>query len=215
MFCAQCGAQLKPGARFCATCGATVGAAGQEGGAGPYGAPPPGQEQWPGGGPAPGAGMGYGATAMTTEYADFGTRFVALLLDGLLLAVVGIFIALPLFLVFGVLGFLIFQVIPAGYFIYCFTQRDGQTVGGQVMGIKVVDANGALLTPSAAAIRWLVANAASIISFLLSGAGAGASALGTLLSLAQLVGYLMMLWDPKRQTVQDKAAGSYVIKVRR
>src|SRR5688572_15948387 len=100
MFCAQCGAQLKPGARFCATCGATVGAAGQEGSAGPYGAPPPGQEQWPGGGPAPGPGMGYGATAMTTEYADFGARFVALLLDGLLLGFGGLIIAIPLFLVF-------------------------------------------------------------------------------------------------------------------
>jgi uncharacterized RDD family membrane protein YckC len=152
--------------------------------------------------------MGYGATAMTTEYADFGARFVALLLDGLLLLVAAIFTAFPLFFVFGNVAFLLFQAVAAAYFILCFTRWDGQTVGGRAMGIKVVDVNGGLLTPASAAIRWAVANAANIISLLLSGAGTAASGIGFLLTLGQLVGYLMMLWDPRKQTLHDKAAVS-------
>src|SRR5581483_4722398 len=132
------------------------------------------QQQWPGG-PVPGMGAGFGAATTTTEYADFGTRFVALLLDGLLLFVGALFIALPMFLIFGRAAFLLYQLAAAAYFILCFTRWDGQTVGGRAMGIKVVDVNGGLLTPTAAAIRWLVANAAGIVSTLLTGAGAAGS----------------------------------------
>lgn len=164
----------------------------------------------------PGAGMGYGSVATATEYAGFGTRFVALLLDGLLLGFGGLIILIPVFLIFGLAGFVLYLAIQAAYFILCFTRWDGQTVGGRAMGIKVVDVNGGLLTPTAALIRWAVANASTIVSLLATGAGStGLSGIGFLLSIGQLFGYLMMLWDPKKQTLQDKAAGSYVIQIRR
>jgi uncharacterized RDD family membrane protein YckC len=34
-------------------------------------------------------------------------------------------------------------------------------------------------------------------------------------SILLLIGYFMVIWDPKKQGLHDKMAGSYVVKVRR
>jgi uncharacterized RDD family membrane protein YckC len=64
-------------------------------------------------------------------------------------------------------------------------------VGKLAVGIKVVDINGGLLSPSAAFIRW--------IGYWVSGLLIG-------------IGYLMVAWDPRKQGLHDKMAGSFVVK---
>jgi uncharacterized RDD family membrane protein YckC len=79
--------------------------------------------------------------------------------------------------------------------VYLVAQR-GSSIGQGVMKLKVVDIHGNLLTMGTALIR-LVAQVA--LSFL--------PLVGPLLDL------LWPLWDEKRQTLHDKAVGSFVLKM--
>jgi uncharacterized RDD family membrane protein YckC len=140
--------------------------------------------------------MGMDAAAepgVGVAYAGFGPRLLALIIDGIILGVIGGVVGL----IFGgdmsglnPVANIISLVVSAAYFIYFFSQS-GQTLGGRVTGVKVVDANGGLLSVGRAAVRWIVAYVSAIVIF---------------------VGYLWMLWDSRKQTWHDKAAGSIVIK---
>jgi uncharacterized RDD family membrane protein YckC len=185
-FCSQCGAQLRSDARFCATCGAAVEALAGAGapGAGGFGAPAV-------------AGMaepGFAATA--PQYAGFWIRFVAIVIDIIILAIVNSFIGI----IFGQgasgtsgLPALLSLAVGAAYYIVAYS-RYGQSVGKLAMGIKVVDVNGGLLSPGGAGVRYIGYWVSSIIL---------------------LIGYLMVIWDPRKQGLHDKMAGSFVIHVRR
>jgi len=76
--------------------------------------------------------------------------------------------------------------------VYLVAQR-GYSIGQGVVKIKVVDANGQLLSQGTALIR------------LLAQAGMG------FVPLLPVVDLLWPLWDERRQTLHDKAVGSYVI----
>jgi uncharacterized RDD family membrane protein YckC len=75
---------------------------------------------------------------------------------------------------------------------YLVSQR-GSSIGQGVMKIKVVDAQGHLLTMGQAVLRLLAHVGLSFIP-----------AVG-------LIDLLWPLWDERRQTLHDKAVGSYVI----
>ncbi len=79
--------------------------------------------------------------------------------------------------------------------VYLVAQR-GASIGQGVMKLKVVDINGNLLTMGTAAIRLLARVALSFVPMV-----------GPLLDL------LWPLWDEKRQTLHDKAVGSFVLKM--
>jgi uncharacterized RDD family membrane protein YckC len=76
--------------------------------------------------------------------------------------------------------------------VYLIAKR-GYSIGQGVMKIKVVDANGALLTQGTALIRLLAQVAMGFVPVL------------------PLLDLLWPLWDDRRQTLHDKAVGSYVI----
>jgi uncharacterized RDD family membrane protein YckC len=80
--------------------------------------------------------------------------------------------------------------------VYLVAQR-GASIGQGVMHLKVVDINGNLLTTGTAFIR-LIARVA----------------LGFLPMVGPLLDLLWPLWDDKRQTLHDKAVGSFVLKLR-
>lgn len=80
--------------------------------------------------------------------------------------------------------------------VYLVAQR-GSSIGQGVMNLKVVDINGNLLSTGTAFIR-LIARVA----------------LGFLPMVGPLLDLLWPLWDDKRQTLHDKAVGSYVLKLR-
>lgn len=144
-----------------------------------YGAPPP----------AYGAAPAYGQPTYggaTPEYATWGLRVLAALID----AVIVIFVQL----VIGVISRQLGQLAGFGleiYFAYLVGTK-GQSPGKQVMRIKVVrDADGTLLGFGTAVLRYF-AHLADVFS------------LG--------LGFLWPLWDKKRQTFADKIVGSVVIK---
>ena len=125
------------------------------------------------------------------EYAGFWGRFLAVLIDGIILAIPEYIIVNVIFeqtysgnglnFVLGILYFTLFE-----------SSEKRATPGKMVMGYKVVDdeTGGQISYPQALG-RYF----------------------GRLLStLIILIGYFMMLWSDKKQTLHDKLAGTVVIK---
>lgn len=127
-------------------------------------------------------------------YAGVGSRFIALLIDGVILGVIGSVVGL---IVDGNAAAtsgtssLLSIIIGAAYFIGLIGSS-GMTLGGRVLGVKVVDANGQQPSYGTAAIRWIGSYVSAIIL---------------------LIGYLMAFWDGRKQTLHDKMAGTFVVKV--
>jgi uncharacterized RDD family membrane protein YckC len=124
-------------------------------------------------------------TELGGQPAGFWRRFAGSLIDGIVVGVVsGILRA-----IFGSAGEGLGFVIGGAYFTY-FHGKTGQTPGNAVLGIRVVDVRdrpGQPIGYGRALVRWLVSIVSAIVFFL---------------------GYLWMLWDGRKQTWHDKAAGS-------
>jgi uncharacterized RDD family membrane protein YckC len=179
----------------------------------PFGAPPPAGEHVYGQ-PVPppqqqhqqyGYGYGYGSGHAAVP-AGFWARFAAALIDGLILAV-------PTFLlrvaVHGDISYMVsagplgtdydplvtFTSIVIGllYFGLMEGGPTGQTIGKKALSIRVVDATTG--QPGVGAAR-----------------GIGRYFARWLSEMALLLGYLWMLWDPKKQTWHDKLTRVQVVK---
>jgi uncharacterized RDD family membrane protein YckC len=125
---------------------------------------------------------------MTGEAAGFWRRVGASLIDGVVVGVVEIILRLLL----NETGFAIAVVFSFGYYTY-FHGRTGQTPGDAALGIRVLDVDtGQVIGYGRALGRALV----SIASGLVVG-----------------LGYLWMLWDPRKQTWHDKAVRSLPVRV--
>jgi uncharacterized RDD family membrane protein YckC len=124
-----------------------------------------------------------------TVCAGFGDRFVAVLIDFLILLIPNLIFGL---VIGGIIGNLLSFVLGVSYAVY-FWSSTGQTPGKQMMKLKVVKADGgAILTPGEAFVRYI----------------------GTIISaIPLLLGYFWVLWDPKREAWHDKIAGTKVIKL--
>ena len=120
--------------------------------------------------------------------ASFGERLIAAVIDGI---VVGL--ATGLLGRIGILGSLVGFVASYGYYVYLEGSPSGQTVGKRAMSIRVVGMQtGQTIGYAGAFIR--------VIGKIVS-------------SIACLIGYFWMLWDPEKQTWHDKFANSVVVPV--
>lgn len=143
-------------------------------------------------------------------YAGFGSRLLAALIDVFILAIfnfiLGLVLTIPLTLALGgnqdsnfaagLSGMLLQLVSLAtnyGYFIY-FIGKNGQTLGKKALKIKVVNIE--TQQPPGYVNAFLREVIGKMISALIIG-----------------IGYLWMIWDPKKQTLHDKIAHTVVIKV--
>lgn len=133
---------------------------------------------------------------LNVNYAGAGRRLVATFLDGIIVGVVSFLFGIVLGLagmgaqtaLNTVVGF----AISIGYWVV-YQQQTTQTLGKKVMGLKVVDAQGK--TPS-------------MITFFLR------EFIGKMVSaIILMIGYLMILWDGRKQGLHDKIAGTFVVKV--
>ena len=128
------------------------------------------------------------ATAQPTTgpRASFGTRFVAALIDGAMLFVIG--------LVLGAIApglRTISFLIGLGYYVYLEGSPSGQTIGKKAMNIRIVDAeNGGPIGYGRAVLRYF----ARILS-----------------AIPCLLGYFWMLWDKDKQTWHDKITTDVVV----
>ncbi len=120
--------------------------------------------------------------------ASFGIRFVAALIDGILLGIIGYVLGLILG---SALGTVVQILLGLGYYSYLEGSPSGQTIGKRAMNIRVIDFNtGGSLGPTRALIRYL----GRILSSIPCG-----------------LGYFWMLWDSEKQTWHDKIAQSVVV----
>jgi uncharacterized RDD family membrane protein YckC len=127
------------------------------------------------------------------KYAGFWVRFVAVFIDGVILGVVGAILMAVLKPLFGEnMQGLVQLALAIGYYVF-YQQNKGQTLGKKVMKLKVVDSSGK--TPP-------------VMTFFLR------EIIGKFVSAIILgIGYLMVVWDPKKQALHDKIAGTYVVRV--
>ena len=133
--------------------------------------------------------MQAGAITRETISAGFVERFLAFLIDALILAIPN---AILTAVVGGTVGYLLSTLLGAAYAIYFWT-KSGQTPGKNVMKLKVVKADGgAILAPGEAVLRYV----GMIISSIPFG-----------------LGFLWIIWDPRHEGWHDKIAGTKVIKV--
>lgn len=145
----------------------------------------------------------FGATT-AVEYASFGLRFAALLVDQILMGCVGglLGFAIGFALAAGSGGNLsgrewIFNVVGLviGWLYYAGLESSSQmaTLGKRLVGIKVTDLEGRQIDFGRATGRHF----------------------GKILSAIPLgLGFFMMLSDPRKQTWHDKMAGCLVVKAR-
>jgi uncharacterized RDD family membrane protein YckC len=122
--------------------------------------------------------------------ASFGRRFVAYLIDVILIGIVGgVLVA-----IFGTgVGYGLDLLVGIAYFGYLEGGPRGQTLGKMALGIRVVDfSSGGPIGYGRGVVRYL----ARIIS-----------------GIVFLLGYLWMLWDKEKQTWHDKIATTVVVPV--
>jgi uncharacterized RDD family membrane protein YckC len=162
-------------------------------------------------------------------YADLTNRIIALIIDGVILAIVGFVVNLVLltafiatlvssgsaiFLLLSVVV-LVFDVLLAGiYFIYTWTNMKASP-GQRILGLMTVsETDGSALTFNAALARFVIMFAPGYVASLASTVIPGF--LGLLLSLAGLAWSIFLIYttanDPKRQGFHDHYAHSVVIK---
>ncbi len=129
-------------------------------------------------------------TVTTTEsphYAGFWLRAGSLLIDGVVVAVVELLLAVLLGIGEG--SVVVFVFVFAYYIL---GTAWGATLGKYVLRLRVVNVRGEAPGLASSLVRSVVVAVSA---------------------LALLVGYLWMIWDRDKQTWHDKAAKTYVIRV--
>lgn len=156
---------------------------------------------------------------MNTNYAGFWLRFVALVIDGIIVGVAQSFIIVPILGVFGfnlannlqdgdmseaeAIGMvasimatmgttiLISSILAMLYYVLMETSKYQATVGKIALGLKVTDMNGEKLDVTKSLIR----NLSKIIS-----------------GLILYIGYIMAGFTDKKQALHDMIASTLVVK---
>jgi uncharacterized RDD family membrane protein YckC len=121
----------------------------------------------------------------------FGPRLVGYIIDAVIIGIAAFIITLILGIIkLGAIAQIVVIIGEFAYFMY-FWNQSGQTIGGRVMGFKVVsEATGQPISYMSAFLR--------VIGYYISG-------------IVILLGFLWVLWDPKKQGWMDKIAGTIVV----
>ncbi|HVA59903.1 MAG TPA: RDD family protein [Mycobacteriales bacterium] len=198
----------------------------------PYGAPAPwSQQAYPATGyptDRPGTGVVPGVPG---RLARWWQRALARVFDGVLIAAAGAAVAVPLLLpqirlysrelaalpsgatppplssAFGNRILVATVLFALGGYLYewLFIAVRGATLGKMALGIRVVQVDGSVPGWARSLRRMAVPLAGAVIQFTAIGA------LGGLAGLAVFVVYVSFLWDPRRQSYNDKLAGTFVV----
>ena len=194
MNCPQCGTENPAGNKFCMKCGADMTAPFEAGATAgqpqstyaPPSAPPSYGSSYtpPLGAPQPGYTPfgSTGSAAVQGRLIGFGPRFLAWLIDYVVLVVIGVVLNI---IHLGGLG----TLVNLAYFIY-FWSTTGQTLGMMAMRIRVARADGQPLTWSTGILR--------VIGYIISAIPLG-------------LGLWWVIWDPQKQGWHDKIASTVVV----
>lgn len=129
--------------------------------------------------------------AQSTQYAGFGERFLAWLIDFVIICIGSAVVRMVLG---SIVGGLIGLALSIAYEIYFLSSPKQATIGKQAMGIIVTDLNGARIDPGKAALRWVGKIISALILFL---------------------GYIMAAFTERKQALHDIIAGTLVLKGKR
>lgn len=152
----------------------------------------------------------------SASYGGFWIRFVAYLIDAIILVIVNVAIIMPILGVFGYSAFnmgemnedqmaammnyltgagLVIQIVQFAvgllYFALMESSAKQGTIGKIALNLKVTGRDGGRITFGQAILRYL----GKIIS-----------------ALVMMIGYIMAAFHPKKQALHDIIAGTYVIK---
>ncbi len=140
-------------------------------------------------------------TAGTVRYAGFWVRFVAAIIDSILLGVVGFVIGFVVGLVGGLAGAdpevgeifagLLGFVIGIAYYVVMQSSSRQATFGKLALGLKVTDIEGGRISAGTATAR-------EFSKFLSA--------------LILLIGYIMAAFTPRKQALHDIIAKTLVVK---
>jgi uncharacterized RDD family membrane protein YckC len=205
MFCPRCGIRVVEGNRYCQACGQEVGAAVTAPAAIAGALPPP-----------------IAGTARVSEplpYAGFWVRFVASLVDGLILVIPFWLVVIALIFMFGgfgmmlhrntadpraaaallapmfmlfFLGMIAFVVLEWLYFAGMESSARQATFGKSVMSLRVTDYEGRRISFGHATGRFFAKIVSGLIPF--------------------AIGYIMAGFTEKKQALHDLIAGTLVLK---
>ncbi|MAS36761.1 MAG: hypothetical protein CL610_22340 [Anaerolineaceae bacterium] len=126
-------------------------------------------------------------TVGSYELATVGTRFIAIFIDGIILAIVGS-------LLVGIgreAGGGVSFIVGLAYYWFFLTHQNGQTPGKKIMNIRVIKTDGSDLSDGDAILRYI---GYYINSFVL------------------LLGWIWALFDANSQGWHDKIAQTYVVR---
>ncbi len=175
VFCGKCGKDNPIGAKFCEDCGATLDEA-------------PVQKQ---------SQTTYASgNWLSHEHAGFLPRFVAAIIDGIILMVAAWILSIPFGISYllgfelGNVGTLLLAIVSLLYLVYLDGLK-GATIGKQLMKLRVISTNGEMpvgLLPGF--LRWLIKIILPL--FIISG--------------------LLILFDSQQQSLHDKIANTFVVK---
>lgn len=166
----------------------------------------------------PGEGVDAGETPATERYAPWGMRVGGSIIDGLaIVAVTFVIAAIVGFHHLGLdpvkrtaahrrgvaTGAVAFIILNSGlsfaYSVWLLCSKWRATLGMRLLRLRIETTGGGRVTLARCAGRMAIVTVALTLSpFVL------------LLAVAMAVDYLWPLWDPKRQTVHDKLAGTVV-----
>jgi uncharacterized RDD family membrane protein YckC len=143
--------------------------------------------------PPPPPGGGYAMAAPANNLASPGLRIVGGLIDVIILIIVGTIISTILKDVRALAGIIVL-LVDIAYFAYFWSSR-GASIGMMPFGFKVRDrATGQYPTLGKAALRGFIWFLEYVLTVCIIGA----------------IGWLWMLWDPEKQAIHDKVAGTIV-----
>ena len=135
------------------------------------------------------------------RYAGFWIRFVAAVIDGILLGIVGATIGFIVGLVVAAAGAdqevgsifsaLLGLVIGIAYYVIMESSERQATLGKMALGLRVTDMNGGRISAGTAAARYF--------SKILSG-------------IILLIGYITAAFHPRKQALHDIIAKTLVVK---
>jgi uncharacterized RDD family membrane protein YckC len=203
MYCSKCGANVPDNATFCSACGQSTGVAASR---------PP--SSVPAGGYAPaGATAPVGVAAPTVKYAGFWLRFVAFIIDAIILGFIGFVVTLPLAgslpigalmhgrppspgelapLVGGIGRLFVIRVV-INWLYYALLESSAwqATIGKKALGLTVTDLEGRRIGFGRATGRFFAKILSTLILF---------------------IGFFMIGFTGKKQGLHDIIAGTLVLR---
>ena len=217
MYCSKCGANIPEGAVFCSACGQPVPATSAVPPAPPTYTPPspvPPSTQYPTAYAPPAQAAWQTSARPPVAYAGFWLRFVAFIIDSIVLYFIGTIVTLPFLATMGLRGVmrghlpmspeewmplmgafmrLAFIRMVLNWLYYALLESSAwqATLGKKALGLEVTDAEGRRISFGRATGRFF----AKIIS-----------------ALILFIGFIMAGFTERKQALHDMIAGTLVIR---